>query len=215
MRRLNVEWTDPIARIRLLPAYVNVMLAAGDVAAADGAGTELAEHAATYGTVALRAEADGARGAVLFAGGAMEAALMSLRRAAEGWRLLDAPYETARVRVLIARACRALGDADTAMLELDAARRVFTELGASVNELDRSVSRAPDREHQLTPRELEVLRLVATGMTNQAIAGELRVAVRTVDHHVANILAKLGVPTRTAATAFAYEHDLVRTPPAG
>jgi DNA-binding NarL/FixJ family response regulator len=150
---------------------------------------------------------------VLFAGGDIEAALMSLRRAAEGWRLLDAPYETARVRVLIARACRALGDADSAMLELDAARRVFTELGASVNELDRSVSR--DREHQLTPRELEVLRLVATGMTNQAIAGELRVAVKTVDRHVANILAKLGVPTRTAATAFAYEHDLVRTPPAG
>jgi DNA-binding NarL/FixJ family response regulator len=92
---------------------------------------------------------------------------------------------------------------------------VFTELGASVSELDQVVSREPDRDHTLTPRELEVLRLVATGMTNQEVAGELGVAVKTVDRHVANILAKLGVPTRTAATAFAYEHGLLRTPPAG
>jgi DNA-binding NarL/FixJ family response regulator len=210
MRRLHVEWTSSIARIRLLPAYVRVMLAAGDVPAASAAATELAELAATYGAVALRAEADGAQGAVLLARGDVEAALASLRRAVEQWRLLDAPYETARTRALVARACRALGDADTAALELDAARRVFTELGASVGELDDSASRQPDRGHRLTPRELEVLRLVATGTTNQAIADELRVAVKTVDRHVANILTKLGVPTRTAATAFAYEHDLLR-----
>lgn len=215
MRRLDAEWTSPIARIRLLPAYVKVMLTAGDVAAAGGAAAELTELAATYGTVALQADADGAQGAVLLAGGDVEAALVSLRRAVEGWRLLDAPYETACTRVLIARACRALGDADTAMLEMDAARRVFIQLGASVNELDRSESRESDRDHRLTPRELEVLQLVATGMTNQAIADELHVAVKTVDRHVANILTKLGVSTRTAATAFAYEHDLVRAPPAG
>jgi DNA-binding NarL/FixJ family response regulator len=215
MRRLHAELTSPIARIRLLPAYVKVMLAAGDVPAASGAATELAELAATYGTVALRADADGAQGAVLLAGGDIEAALVRLRRAVEGWRSLDAPHETARTRVLIARACRALGDAETAMLELDAARRVFTELGASVDELDQSVSREPDRAHRLTPREMEVLRLVATGMTNQAIADKLHVSVKTVDRHVANILTKLGVPTRTAATAFAYEHDLVRASPDG
>lgn len=210
MRRLDAEWTSPTARIRLLPAYVEVMLAAGDVAAAGRAATELAELAATYGTVALRADADGAQGAVLLAGGDIEAALVSLRRAAEGWRSLEAPYETARTRVLIARACRALGDADTATLELDAALRVFTELGASVDHVDRPVTPTSDRDHGLTPRELDVLRLVATGMTNQAIAGELHLAVKTIDRHVANILTKLGVPTRTAATAYAYDHDLLR-----
>jgi len=211
MRRLDAELTSPIARIRLLPSYVEVMLAAGDVPAASGAATELAELAATYKTVALRAGADDAQGAVLLAGGDIEAALVSLRRAVEGWRSLDAPYETARTRVLIARACRALGDGDTATLELDAALRVFTKLGASVDDVDLSVSPGPDRDHGLTPREREVLRLVATGMTNHAIADELQVAVKTVDRHVANILTKLGVPTRTAATAFAYEHGLFRT----
>ena len=209
MRRLDAEWTSPIARIRLLPAYVEVMLAAGDESAARSAATELAELAATYRTVALRADADGARGAVLLASGDIEAALVSLRRAVEGWRSLDAPYETARTRVLIARACRALGDRDTATLELDAALRVLTELGASVDDVDLSIAPEHDR-HGLTPRELEVLRLVATGMTNQAIADELHVAVKTVDRHVANFMTKLGVPTRTAATAFAYEHGLLR-----
>jgi DNA-binding NarL/FixJ family response regulator len=210
MRRLDAERTSPIARIRLLPAYVEVMLAAGDVAAASGAATELAKFAATYKTVALRAQADGAQGAVLLAGGDIEPALTCLRRAVDGWRSLDAPYETARIRLLIARACRALGDGDTATLELDAALRMLTELGASVDDVDPSVSPEPDGDHELTPRELEVLRLVATGVTNQAIADELHVAVKTVDRHVANILTKLGVPTRTAATAFAYEHKLFR-----
>jgi DNA-binding NarL/FixJ family response regulator len=163
----------------------------------------------------LRAAADGAQGAVLLASGDIEAALVRLRRAVEGWRSLEAPYEAARARVLIARACRALGDEDTATLELDAALRVFTELGASVDDADLSPSLEADRGHGLTPRELEVLRLVATGMTNQAIADELHLAVKTVDRHVANILTKLGVPTRTAATAFAYEHDLVRAPGSG
>jgi DNA-binding NarL/FixJ family response regulator len=215
MRRLDAEWTTPIARIRLLPAYVEILLAAGDVVAAGGAAIELAELAVAYETVALRAAADGAQGAVLLASGDIEAALVRLRRAVEGWRSLEAPYEAARARVLIARACRALGDEDTATLELDAALRVFTELGASVDDADLSPSLEADRGHGLTPRELEVLRLVATGMTNQAIADELHLAVKTVDRHVANILTKLGVPTRTAATAFAYEHDLVRAPGSG
>lgn len=209
MRRLDAEWTSPIARIRLLPAYVEVMLAAGDHAAASGAATELAGLAATYRTAALRAEADRAHGAVLLAGGEAEAALVRLRRAVAGWRSLHAPYETARSGRLIARACRMLGDDDTAEMELAAARRVFVELGVA-DEGGPAVPPDPARAHGLTPRELEVLRLVATGMTNHAIAGDLHVAVKTVDRHVANILTKLGVSTRTAATAFAYQHDLIR-----
>lgn len=212
MRRLNAEWTSPIARIRLLPAYVEVMHAAGDTAAADGAATELAALAATYGTAAVRADADGALGAVLLHAGESGAALVRLRRALEGWRSLDAPYEAARTRMRIAHACRALGDRDAATLELDAARRGLTEIGAWVDDVDPPPAFARDRQHGLTRRELEVLRLVATGSTNQAIADDLHVAVKTVDRHVANILAKLGVATRTAATAFAYEHELLRAP---
>lgn len=210
MRRLDAEWTRPAARIRLLPAYVEVMLTAGDVAAAGQAATELAGHAVTYGTDALRAAAANARGAVLLVEGDAEAALVSLRRAVEWWRSLDVPYETARTRLLIARACHALGDEDAAGSERDAALRVLTDLGASVATLDPTVSPSAGEGHGLTPRELEVLRLVATGMTNQATAAQLHVAVKTVDRHVANILAKLGVATRTAAAAFAYEHDLLR-----
>jgi DNA-binding CsgD family transcriptional regulator len=209
MRRVERESLRPIARVRLLPAFVEVMLATGDLPSASRAATELRELAATYRTVALRADADCAQGSVELAGGDIEAALVSLRRAADGWRSLGIPYETARTRLLIARTCRALGDDDTAMLELTAARRVLTALGATVDDVD-PPSSAPGRKHALSNRELEVLRLVATGMTNQAIADELHVAVKTVDRHVASILSKLGVPTRTAATAFAYEHDLLR-----
>ena len=72
-----------------------------------------------------------------------------------------------------------------------------------------SGGRRPRGTHGLTARELEVLRLVAAGKTNRAIAAELVLSERTVDRHVSNILAKLGVPSRAAATAYAYEHELV------
>jgi DNA-binding CsgD family transcriptional regulator len=210
LRRAEVESVRPIDRIRLLPAYVEVLLAAGDVPAASRAAAELRRLAGTYRTVALRADADCAQGAVDLAGGDVEAALMGFRRAAEGWRSLGIPYEAARARQLIAVACRALGDDETAALELEAAHRTLTELGAPVDDADPSAPSSTGRGgHGLSTRELEVLRLVATGMTNPAIAGALHVAVKTVDRHVAHILTKLGVPTRTAATAYAYEHDLL------
>jgi ATP/maltotriose-dependent transcriptional regulator MalT len=210
LRRAEVESVRPIDRIRLLPAYVEVLLAAGDVPAAGRAAAELRRLAGTYRTVALRADADCAEGVVDLAGGDFEAALTSLRRAAEGWRSLGIPYETARARQLIAVACRALGDDETATLELEAAHRTLTELGAPVDHAHSSAPSSTGRGgHGLSTRELEVLRLVATGMTNPAIADALHVAVKTVDRHVAHILTKLGVPTRTAATAYAYEHDLL------
>jgi DNA-binding NarL/FixJ family response regulator len=110
------------------------------------------------------------------------------------------------VRELMGAACRALGDEDAAALELEAARRAFVELGAA---LDVARLGGADETHGLTARELEVLRLVAAGQTNKAIAAELVLSERTVDRHVSNIFAKLGVSSRTAATAFAYEHQLV------
>jgi DNA-binding NarL/FixJ family response regulator len=128
----------------------------------------------------------------------------------EGQRLA-APYEAARVRALVGLACRALGDEDAAVVELDAARAVYEQLGARVD-LERARSlpgRAPADAHGLTRRECEVLRLVATGATNKAIAAELVLSERTVDRHVSNILAKLRVSSRAAATGYAYEHGLL------
>ena len=210
MRRLLAERTDAVDRVALLPAHVEVMLAVGDLDAARTAAAELAGHAETFGTDALRAAADQWRAAVQLAGGSDDVAdaAVVLRRALDMWQALDAPYDAARVRVLLAEACRRMGDVDTAEVERAAARRVFAQLGAAVDLAGFSGSDA-EPEHGLSPRELQVLQLVATGMTNQMIADNLYVAVKTVDRHVGNILAKLGVASRTAATAYAYEHDLL------
>jgi DNA-binding CsgD family transcriptional regulator len=153
-----------------------------------------------------------AEGAVDLAEGDARASLLPLRHAWQMWQELEAPYEVARVRVLLGLACRALGDHDTATLELEAARGVLSQLGAAPDlaRVDSLTSRAaPGGTHGLTARELQVLRLVAAGETNKAIAAELVLSDRTVEQHVRNIFAKLGVSSRTAATAYAYEHQLV------
>jgi DNA-binding NarL/FixJ family response regulator len=130
-----------------------------------------------------------------------------LRRAVETWHLLEAPYEIARTRLLVAQASRALGDDDAARLELEAARTAFEQLGAKPD-LER-LDLPPGDVHGLSARELEVLRLVAAGKTNRAIAAELVISEHTVARHVQNIFAKLGLSSRASATAFAFEHDLV------
>jgi DNA-binding CsgD family transcriptional regulator len=206
------ETTERARRAKLLPALVEILLAADDVAAAHTAADELAEISAVYDTAVLVAVASQARGAVLLAEADAGAALAPLREAAKVWRELDAPYDEARVRVLVAQACRALGDEDTAALELEATRRVFVRLGAR-NDLARiemlTGIRPGPATHGLTARELEVLRLLATGRTNRAIAEELVLAVKTVDRHASSIFSKLGVSSRAAATAYAYQHGLV------
>lgn len=212
IRRVVAETTDRLRRAKLLPAHVEIMLAVGDVAAARAAGDELGEIADAYDTPAVRAAAGRALGGVLLAEGDARSALGALRGAWELWRQLDAPYEAARVRVLIALGCRGLGDEESAALELDAAGRVFGELGAApdltrVEDLTRRQTDAA--AHRLTRRELQVLRLVATGKTNHAIAADLVIADKTVDRHVTNIFAKLGVSSRAAATAYAYQHRLL------
>jgi DNA-binding CsgD family transcriptional regulator len=212
IRRVVGETSDLLKRARLLRGYVEVMLAAGDVEEAHGACRELEDISAGHGGVVLGAMSAGARGAVALAQGDARAALVALRDARQVWQELEAPYEAARVRVLVGLACRELGDEDSAAMELEAARGVFEQLGAAPDlaGVDSLVpSPAPDEAHGLTPRELQVLRLVATGETNRAIAAELVLSERTVDRHVSNILTKLGVSSRAAATAFAYEHQLV------
>jgi DNA-binding CsgD family transcriptional regulator len=211
IRRALAETAEAGKRTKLLPAYVEIMLAAGDLAAARDASSELGSLAEGHAQGALGAMAAQARGAVELAEGDTGAALVSLRHAGEVWQQLGAPYEAARVRELVGLACRAVGDEDTAALELDAARANYAELGARPD-LTRigSLARATPREaHGLTERELEVLRLVAAGETNKAIAAELVLSERTVDRHVSNIFAKLGVSSRAAATAHAYEHGLL------
>jgi ATP/maltotriose-dependent transcriptional regulator MalT len=212
IRRVMGETTEQLKRARLLPAYVEIMLTVGDTQEARSACRELEEISAVYRSGMLSAIAAHARGAVELAEGDAQAALLALRHAWQVWQELEVPYEVARVRVLLGLACRALGDDDTASLELEAARGVFAQLGAApdLGRVDSLTLGAPSIDaHGLTPRELQVLRLVAAGETNKAIAAELVLSERTVDRHVSNMFTKLGVSSRTAATAYAYKHQLV------
>jgi DNA-binding CsgD family transcriptional regulator len=210
IRRVLAETDDRLRRAKLLPAQVEIMLAAGDAGAARAAADELAGIADGYGTPALRAVADHASGAVLLAEGDARGAVVALRAAWTVWTDLQAPYEAARVRVLVGLSCGALGDEEAMAMELDAARGVFARLGAATDlaNLDR-LARPAAGTHGLSPRELEVLLLLAAGKTNRAIAGELVLAGKTVDRHVSNIFTKLGVSSRAAATAYAYRHQLL------
>lgn len=212
VRRCLAETRSPLKRSRLLPAYAEITVAAGDLDEARGAANELDEIARDYPSAMLRAIAGYVRGAVELAAGDAQAALVTLRDALLTWQELEAPYEAARTRVQLALACRALGDEDTTFLELDTARRVFDELGAGpdVGRIDVLAGRPEAGEtYGLTARELEVLRLVAAGKTNRDIAATLVVSEHTVARHVQNIFGKLRVSSRTAATAFAFEHELL------
>jgi ATP/maltotriose-dependent transcriptional regulator MalT len=211
VRRALGETSDRLGRARLLPAAVEIALAGGEVGAARAAADELAGIAGDYRTPAMAAVAGHAQGAVLLASGDAGAAVAALRGAWRAWRELEAPYEAARTRVLVGLACRQLGDEGTAAMELDAARWVFQELGAAP-ELARleqlSRASAPKAPGGLSAREVQVLALVAAGNSNRAIAAELFLSEKTVERHVGNILAKLGVGSRTAAAAYAFEHGI-------
>ena len=207
------EAAPPRLRTRLLPAAVEIALAAGELDRARAAAEELTALAAQHRAAQLEATALQATAAVLLSEDRPSDALPLLRRAWSVWQDVQAPYDAARTRVLVGEACRALGDDDTAEMELDAARAVFDRLGA-VPDRDRAAALSrrrtlPETPGGLTTRELQVLRLVATGATNRAIAAELYLSERTVARHVANIFVKLDLSSRAAATAFAYEHHLV------
>ena len=212
LRRALDETQEPPTRARLLPAYVEIMIASRDVVSARTAADELGQIAEFLDAAYLRAVAAWAMGAVLLAEGDARSALPRLRAAGSAWRRLDAPYEVARVQVLIGLACSALGDPETCAMELDGARKVFEQLGARPDIerlnvlLKRTYGRAPGG---LTVREVEVLRLVASGKTNRAIARELGLSEKTVARHVHNSLTKIGAPSRAAATAYAYENGLI------
>jgi ATP/maltotriose-dependent transcriptional regulator MalT len=213
-RALNVS-TDRLQRARLLPACIEILLATGALEEACNASRELEQIAEHITTDALRAMAKHGRGAVEHASGNARAAVVTLRRAFDAWQRIEAPYAEARVRVLIGLACRDLHDEESAALEFQAARFAFERLGAApdlgrLEALENAVERADtaNARPSLTGRELQVLRLIATGRTNKAIATELSVSERTIDRHVSNILTKLDVPSRAAATAYACTRQL-------
>jgi DNA-binding NarL/FixJ family response regulator len=203
---------DPTtAGSRLLPAAVEIELAAGDVAAARAAADRLIATSRDNTMPLLQALASTAGGAVLLAEGDPPEALKTLRRAQRSWQQLNVPYETARCRVLAGRACRAMGDEDLARMEFAAARSIFAELGArpEIEAVDAlSGTAASSTSDPLTARECQVLRLVAAGMTNRSIANELFLSEKTVARHLSNIFTKLGLSSRSAATAYAYQHGL-------
>jgi len=205
--------TERLARARLCVAQVEIALSVGDVDTARTATSELEQTAEAFSSPGLQAAAEEARGSVLLAQGQSAEALLHLREACRRWQQIEAPYEAAKVRLLLADVYRDLGDGDAAALELDAAEVVFQRLGA-----ERDARAVADRHGAatlpagLTPRELEVLRLVAGGQSNREIANELFLSERTVHRHVSNIFSKLDVSSRVAAAAFAYEHGLISRP---
>jgi ATP/maltotriose-dependent transcriptional regulator MalT len=209
IRRVVGETTDRLRRAALLPAYAEIMIAAGDLDEARRACEELAATCADCDSDMLRGMHAATQGAFELASGDAAAALVTLRRAAQAWAELEAPYEAARARVLVGRACRELGDDEAFALELDAARAAFEELGAAPDAAAVDTFRGGGDTYGLSARELEVLRLVAAGKSNREIASELVISEHTVARHVQNIFRKLGVASRTAAGAFAFEHGLV------
>jgi ATP/maltotriose-dependent transcriptional regulator MalT len=210
--RSLVEDQDDSSRWRILPAHVEIMLAAADDEAAATAARELASIAAASDAPYLQALAEEATGRVLLHRGDTAAALTQLRAAESTLLQLDTPYELARVRVLLGICCSSLGDADSAFFAFDAARECFERLDAmpDLTAVNRQLrTPAGHSVAGLTDREVEVLRLVARGSSNRAIAEELVLSEHTVRRHLQNLFAKLGVSSRSAATAFAYEQGLV------
>ncbi|WP_306280067.1 helix-turn-helix transcriptional regulator [Mesorhizobium sp. Mes31] len=211
IRRVLATTNTPLSRARLLPALIEIMIAAGAVEEARDACEELQAIADRFATDTLAAMASQARGEIELSEDNPAAALGHFRAALTTWQHAGAPYLEARLRVLAGQACRKLGDEDSAELEFDAARAVFTELGAAPDRDRVTALIAPtnSRPHGLTRREIEVLGLVATGKTNRLIATELGLSEKTVDRHVSNIFDKLAVNSRAAATAYAFQNGLL------
>jgi DNA-binding NarL/FixJ family response regulator len=208
IRRVLDEAIDPIPRARVLGAYAEIVLAIGDVAAASAAAEELTTVATELGSPFLQAQAAHAKGAVLLANGRARDALPASRQALRQWTELDARYEAALTRVLIADVCAAVGDTEGAELARSAARTALVALGAAPDVARLDGVCEPGRPEGLTARELEVLRVLAQGKTNRVIAEKLYISEKTVASHVSHIFTKLGVSSRAAATAYAYDHDL-------
>jgi DNA-binding CsgD family transcriptional regulator len=212
MRRALAAADDPVSRARLLGPYATVALADGDRDTAGTAAKELSGIARSFSTPFIDATSAQALGTVLLVEGDVPAALLHLRRAWEGWTDLEAPHDAAQARALTGLTFRAAGDEESARSELDAARAELERLGVSVDLIrcvERAVAGFRPTVPGLTPRELQVVRLLATGVTNRAIAAQLVISERTVDTHVGSILRKLSLPSRAAVATYAHQNHLV------
>lgn len=209
-RALNDITWNRLSRARLLPAATQIALAAGETDRAAEFAGELDDIAAEFASEGLIAAALTTRGRVQLATDDTNACA-TLRHAAERWHALDVPYEVATARLLLGMACRKLGDDDGATVSFEAARAIFDRLGAQPDVAPEESERDKDRPlpKGLTRREVEVLRLVAAGASNKDVAGALCISQKTVSRHLSNIFTKIGVSSRSAATAFAFSHHLV------
>jgi DNA-binding CsgD family transcriptional regulator len=212
IRSVLLDTQAQIGRARILPAAVEILLAANDLAGARAAAAELSEIALAFGAPLLAAASALATGAVLLADGDIEGASTSLQHACATWRELEMPYNEAQTCLLLALVCEKRGDRDGRGLEIETARRIFTHLNAKPD-LARIRKQSDDAWHQrtgpLSEREAQVLRLLAAGKTNRAIADDLFISEKTVARHMSNIFGKLGVSSRTGATAWAFRHNLI------
>jgi DNA-binding CsgD family transcriptional regulator len=209
------ETGEPLARARLLPPCIEILLAGHNYDGARVACDELVEIAARFRSDLLQATAAHAQGVLELAAGNPREALGRLRLAWKEWQALEIPHAAARTREVLGLVYRALGDRAGGRMELEAARAAYASLGARPDaaRIDALLAHRTDAGPRgLTPREVQVLRLVAAGKSNKEIADALALSVKTVERHVGNILTKLDVPSRTAATAWAYENELIRPP---
>jgi ATP/maltotriose-dependent transcriptional regulator MalT len=211
IRRLLGERQDNVVRPEVLLAAVEILTAVEDLTTARAAADELSRIRDQFPAPAVRAFAAHASGAVGLAEGDLPASLSRLREAWTLWQELEVVYQAARVRVLIGQACHQSGDRVAAEFEFDGARRFFERVSAQpdISRVDELRQSSRPTGSTLSARERQVIELVATGKTNREIARELAISERTVDRHVSNILLKLNLPTRSAATAYAYQHDLI------
>jgi DNA-binding NarL/FixJ family response regulator len=209
-RALNQEPWNQLARARLLPARAQIAVAASDLDAATAAVTELEAIADDHESAVFDAAALSARGRLQLALQEDEAACATLRTAVSLWQELDVPYEVASTRTLLGQALHAAGDEAASAAAFTAAEALFGQIGARLDAsaIRERVSR-PQLPAGLTEREAEVLRLIAAGRSNKEIAAELFLSAKTVSRHLSNIFTKIGVSSRSAATAFAFEHHLV------
>jgi ATP/maltotriose-dependent transcriptional regulator MalT len=195
---------------RLHSALAEAALAAGDLEAARAAADELDALAGDSDARVLEASAAAVRGSVQLADGDVQGSLGTLRHASALWTELRLPYEAAHTRMRLGLTLRTAGDDDAARMEVRAALAAFEKLGATRDAAAASdlLGGPTELPRGLTAREAEVLRLVAAGKTNRDIAVELVISEHTVARHLQNMFVKLDVSSRSAATAFAYEHGL-------
>lgn len=208
--------TELTMRAGALELAVRAHVARGDGARAGEARDELTRIAQTVGTPALAASAAAADARVLRHSGDLPAAASRFEQAAALYEQGGAPYETARTRVELAETLAATGERAVAQREARQAWETFRTLGAArdaaraKDRLDKlSTSKPPRGKPALTGRQLEILRLVAQGLSNPEIATRLRLSDHTVKRHVANLLTKLRLPSRAAAAAYAAQQGLL------